>query len=229
MDPDRDLLGPSPRRPDQADPAAPDRIGKAKRHTVDDGSPAVGSHHEQALVHGQLFQAQLVLHGHIVGKEHDMEPFIQGVFRFPGRVLAGNRDLHQIGARQVVEGGAKRRRLVVTRMRFLFAVQLLLKRGDQVLHGHPGLIEFGRDEKIVGRHLLEFGHKHIQHFYQIQIQVGAHADKNLLHPLQFFHLTRDQHEGDGIVIGIFPDNGFYHEFTPLSCHCGQQACRLSLT
>ena len=79
------------------------------------------------------------------------------------------------------------------------------------------------------RDLLEFGHKHIQHFYQIQIQVGAHADKNLLHPLQFFHLTRDQHEGDGIVIGIFPDNGFYHEFTPLSCHCGQQACRLSLT
>ena len=76
VDARRDLLQPGSRGCHHPNRPAPDLVREAQPDPADDGRPAVGTHHEQALLRRLALQLDLFLDGDVVAEEEDV--FVQG-------------------------------------------------------------------------------------------------------------------------------------------------------
>ena len=70
---------------DHSDRTAADDIGKAERLPVDDGSPAIRTHDQEAFVAAEGLEGHLVIEGDVVREQHDVESLSEGLARFPRR------------------------------------------------------------------------------------------------------------------------------------------------
>ena len=95
-----DLLQTRPSRGDNADAAPIDGVGKGQRNAVDDGRAAVRAHHQQPPLPGKPLQRDLLFQGHVVRKQHDVQPPFQGSHRQITRVATCHRNQRQIRPRQ---------------------------------------------------------------------------------------------------------------------------------
>ena len=109
-----DLLEPRAGGADEADGPAPDGIGEAERHAVEDRGAAVRAHDEELLLRGEPLEEGLVGDGDVVAEDEDVEPALERLERLRGRVGARGRDDGEIGVRELARrlGDAAGDRLV---------------------------------------------------------------------------------------------------------------------
>jgi len=79
----------------QAYATTPHLIGKTQRHTTDDGSAAIRSHHQPAMRPGQLLDGQLLLQRDIVREQKHIQPGLDGLERLGRGIGTGHRNLCQ--------------------------------------------------------------------------------------------------------------------------------------
>ena len=97
VDQARNLLQAGARRCDQADVAAPHRVGEAERHAIDDRGAAIGAHHHQPARARQFLERDFVGEIDVVAEHHHVESEVQRLPRLRRRIVSRSRDQRQRG------------------------------------------------------------------------------------------------------------------------------------
>ncbi|MPN47655.1 hypothetical protein SDC9_195259 [bioreactor metagenome] len=69
---------------------------------------------------------------------------------------------------------------------------------------------YGNEEIVRGNRALQLRRRNADVLRNFLIQIRPHADERFVDAVELLEFLRNQHEGDGIIIGILSDFQFYH-------------------
>ena len=201
VDQDGELLGTGTGSTADTDGALVDDVGESQRQTVYYGSTAVGAHHEQFLGNGVLFELLLLFHRNVIAEQHDVDVFVQGVLGYIIGMTAGDGDECQIDLGISLESGSEGGRIVRSAAAFLLLIELLLQSFQSICNG-LFIFAVESDEEIVGGDGFQLGAGKTGYLGNVKVQVGAHANQSFLYARDLLQLFGDDHQGNGVVVGV---------------------------
>ena len=201
VDQDGELLGTGAGSAADTDGAAMDNVGESQRQTVDNGGTAVGTHHQQLLGNSILLELLFLFHRNVIAEQHDVDVLVQSVLGDIIGMTAGNGDQRQVDSGISLEGGGEGGRIVSCVAAFLFLVQLLL----QCFEGSFNdlfVLAIESNEEIVGGDGFQLGAGKTGDLGDVKVQVSAHADQSFLYARDLLQLFGDDHQGNGVIVGV---------------------------
>ena len=201
VDEDGELLSAGTGSAADADRALMDDISESQGQTVNNSSTAVGAHHEQLLGNGVLFELLLFFHRNIIAEQHNIDVLVESVLGNIVSMTAGNRDERQVDLGISLEGGSEGGGIVRSAAALLLLIQLLLQSFES---SSLGLFVFAiqRYEEIVGGDGFQLGAGKTGYLGNVKVQIGAHADQSFLYARDLLQLFGDDHQGNGVVVGV---------------------------
>ena len=201
IDEDGELLSAGTGSAADTDRALMDDIGESQGQTVNNSSTAVGAHHEQLLGNGVLFELLLFFHRNIIAEQHNIDVLVESVLGNIISMTAGNRDERQVDLGISLEGGSEGGGIVRSAAALLLLIQLLLQSFES---SSLGLFVFAiqRYEEIVGGDGFQLGAGKTGYLGNVKVQIGAHADQSFLYARDLLQLFGDDHQGNGVVVGV---------------------------
>ena len=198
-----DLLDAGAGGPHDADVAGLHHVGEGHRDAGDDAGAAVGAHEQQPLVVGLLLEADLILQGDVVGEGKDVEPHVQGPLDLRGGVLPGGGKEGQVGVGEHLGGFLPAGGLL--EVVFLLFHRKVVEEGGGLLqhqfHDLP-VLRLHHDDHIAGVGGLGLRGEQAGVAEDILVGVGAHHDRALDDTLQGVDAVGEQHQIDGILVGV---------------------------
>ena len=201
IDEDGEFLSTSTGSAADTDRALVDNIGESQGQTVNNSSTAVGAHHEQFLGNGVFFQLFLFFHRNVIAEQHNVDVLVESVLGNIISMTAGNRDECQVDLGISLEGGSEGGGIVRSAAALLFLVQLLLQCFQS---GCLGFFVFAIQcyEEIVGGDGFQLGAGKTGDLGNVKVQVSAHADQSFLYARDLLQLFGDDHQGNGVIVGV---------------------------
>ena len=194
----------------QANRTAAHVVGKTQRYAAQNGSAAIGAHHQHAALHGFFFERHLLRHWHVVAEHEDVQPCFHSFERFCRRIGAGYRDLGDIGTTQVGQAHADGARchgfLGRAGYGFFLPGQVEPGLGDCISAGCCGAA-LNHHHDVAGPRVFDQRGEQTGFLQNLLVGRVAHLQGGIYHPRHGQQLLRHAHQGNRIFVQIGVDEG----------------------